>query len=380
VIRTDIRFLEKWDERFMLAVPWLCGIAALCLWHGSEVGPWWEKQHELLALACALLLFDGVHVVFTFALIATLPELRTWARSDRPSRGFWSVLLLKGLVLLPILYLARFTSYYEKVPAVLSAYIFIDAFVLPTQHTLAQMRGISFCFHSAIRKAGAVDDRDLKSAVRIETREKTLFRALFWLDVLISAIVVVVTGGFLGDGALPFTLTYLRPVLGVAYLITIGALLVNGSRYPGQARTGKMAFLTRLFLYPLRLYIGPMMMMTRVCHGTEYLVIFRQLARNSKASGPLRARLYWVTAAVSILYAVLFALVWTNVVKGVTGWEVPAGLYSIVLMATVLVRYLHYDMDRVLFQMKNPRTRAAVAPMLMSSKRETAAISEPRAA
>lgn len=375
----------------MLAVPWAGMALALILWGGGRFNAPWNRQSEVITLLVGLFFLDGVHVTYTFVLVLGLAELRDWARKDiaaadfspsdpfRMNFGFWRQVFFVGIALSALFYFLRFSSFNRTMPTVVFLFLLIDAFG-PSQHTLAQMRGISFCFHSAIRKTADLNVEELRSAARVEEREKNLFRILLGADVLAAIPSILILAKVVGPHTYPDLFHDLRNFGAAALVATVLGIFLNGARYPRQKTTGKMLYLSRIVLYPIRVFLWPAGLVVRACHGTEYLVILRQIVKNSSASEATRRNIFLATIGASILYGVVFTLTFPLVLKNWAQWREPNSIFVYALMTSLVIRYLHYYMDGVLYRMKDQKTRIVVGPMLVNMKAPAAVMSVPTAA
>jgi hypothetical protein len=371
-----LRFLDQRDERLMLGVPWIAALVAAIVWLGSRINVSWSRDNDLVLLVTSLLFLDGLHVTFTFIAVLGLSELRDWARPDEAaanspasrlaaaSRGFWGRVFFVGVALAAVFYFIRFSPWSRTLPAFAAIFLLFEA-LGPSQHTLAQMRGISFCFHSSLRKAAPFSAEELKSALQVERWEKNLFRVLLAADVLSAIPNILIRAGYAGPRAHPLMLQAVRGACVSVMALAVAGILYNGALYPRQGLTNKMAYLLRTVLYPLRIFVLPAHLVVRACHGTEYLVIVRQLIRNSNATETTRRRMRWATIGVSILYGAIFALTFPFIIRYWARWREPQGLVVYAMMATLVIRYLHYYMDAVLYRMNDAKVRAVVGPLLV---------------
>jgi hypothetical protein len=239
----------------------------------------------------------------------------------------------------------------------------IDTF-FPAQHTISQMRGISLCYHAAIRQKGDLSPADLERALKVERVERIAFRVLLASEVLywVPRFVRMLFNQHLPGRHL---LRYLS-ILGLVGASL--AILWNGRRYPGHESTRKMVFLLRVLLFPLRPLTSVFNVVIRATHGTEYLIVFRKIVGGSALDEVARARIYYITAAALVAFAGLCVLTNQHFLWLVFHWQAPSSLLIGALFLDTVVRYLHFYMDAVIYRMSDPATRAAVAPLLGTAK------------
>jgi hypothetical protein len=142
-------------------------------------------------------------------------------------------------------------------------------------------------------------------------------------------------------------------------------LLLNSFRYPKQNETDKTFFLTRVLLFPFKIINPVGGLAIRATHGSEYLMIFRRIVQSSSISKEKQRRVYWLTAAISMVYGLVFLSIWPGVMFKTFGFDLGRNLVGIALAITFVVRFTHYYMDALVFKMSDPMTRAAVSPLLV---------------
>jgi hypothetical protein len=373
---SKVSFLDSWGEAILLGIPLLSFALTLGFWLLGRINLSWRIT-DVASLLVTLIFMDGVHVVFTFMLLVSVPELWKWSTShqNRPEKGwarglgFWVRLTFVSVFLAILVYVLRVEQSTAMVRGMMAAWLFLEL-LGPAQHTLAQMRGISFCYHSTIRKRFQLSDEEKHRAARTELAERYLFKALlfgelfFWIPQIFGPDQLVVPG-----------LELLKYAGGILTCVSAVGLVLNGLRFPRQAETRKSLFLTRVLLFPLKMFNSVAGLGVRATHGTEYLVIFRQMVNGSNLSQARRKRIYWMTFAASVAYSVIFILTWPVATRDLSGWAAPQQILNVALVTTFVIRFAHYWTDSVLYKMSNPLTRAAVSPLLVPMK----AASSPRA-
>lgn len=360
------RFLSKWDEWFFFAVPSAGLLVGTVYWVANSFGRPLEWHQNLALWFLSFVFLDSVHVIYTFVLLWTLPELRQWSRNASDASrslisAFWTKVLLFALGAAILFYTLELTSLSDKIVWLGSLYAFLEAFG-PQQHTLAQMRGISFCYNSAIRRAYTLEPSELQQAVNAERWEKILFRCVLLGDMIFS------TGFFLRSGnyAVPDFVPWFE-VLGASIVtVAAGGILLNARRYPKQQGSGKLPYLSRILLFTLKNLAIPAALAVRATHGSEYLVVVKQMVKNSGVTEERKKRIFALFIGVTVIYFfVLFLGVERALVKDMLPPKWAPTLLSCAVLFHIVVRWVHYYVDAVVFRMKDPATRAIVAPLLV---------------
>ena len=363
--KPETRFLDGWDEAFMIGLPWVGAILTLGFWLLGRVGVSWRVDDIPLMLT-GLIFIDGVHIVFTFVMLLSLPELKQWAASDKTrgtrgwgkGRGPWGRSVLIALALGVIFFLLKVSPNTSTLKGMATTWLLLEL-VGPAQHTIAQMRGISFLYNSSIRKSAQFTDAEKEQAIRCEKLERLFFNLL-----LAGEIFYWIPDIFGLDKLQIPCITDIHFVGGVLSVASCAALLVNGYYFPKHDKTKKLAFLFRVILFPLKMLTTIGGISLRAAHGTEYLTIFRGMVKSSSISKSRKTRIFVITTIVSLAYAVLFCMTWPNAVAELTGFSEPHTLLVWAMLGAFVLRFTHYYMDSVLYKMSDPATRAAVAPLL----------------
>jgi hypothetical protein len=152
------RFLRRWEEILMIGFPWLGIILSGGLWVLGEFGIQYPIGDKEMLLA-TIFLMDGVHIIFSFMLMASVPEMRAWSKSDstRAKSGWMKGLrpgarsLVIAVALGVIMYLMKVSPATSSLRGMATTWLFLEL-LGPAQHTIAQMRGISLCYNSSIRR------------------------------------------------------------------------------------------------------------------------------------------------------------------------------------------------------------------------------------
>lgn len=352
-------FLSKWDEWFLFAVPSVGLLVGALYWFSDPFGQRLNWHDNLLYWFLCFVFLDSVHVIYTFVLLWALPELRQWTRSV--FSGFWIKTALVALGVGVTFYLLEFSSLTEKFVWLATFYAFLDT-LGPQQHTLAQMRGISFCYNSAIRRANSLDSSELIRAAHAERREKILFRGLLIGDLMFS------TGFFLRSGnyEVPVSVLWFGFVGAGIVAVTSAGILLNARLYPRQEGSGKLPYLSRILLFTLKNVAVPAAFFVRATHGSEYLVIVKQMVKNSKVSEARKKRIFALFFGVTLIYFLpLFLGPERQRLQTLLPLKEPSMFFPAAVMFHIVVRWVHYYLDAMLYRMKDPATRAIVAPLLV---------------
>jgi hypothetical protein len=95
-------------------------------------------------------------------------------------------------------------------------------------------------------------------------------------------------------------------------------------------------------------------------------MIFRRMVKGSSLDKSQRNRVFLSTAIVCSVYAIVFAMTWPFAFHELTGVSESDMLLGYAMLGAFILRFTHYYMDRTLYRMSNPHTRAAVAPLLIT--------------
>lgn len=364
-------FLKPGDEAFLVGLP-IIGIAlTLGLWFLGRFGLSWRISDVSLMLA-GIIFIDGIHVVFSFMLLVMLPELRTWAASEdnKPQKGwskglsFWTHTGLIAIALGVCAFLLRVYPGTFSIRGMAMTFLLIEI-LGPAQHTIAQMRGISFCYNGALRRTYKFSEEERAIATTNEKIERLLFTALlvgevfYWIPDIFNLDHFNIPG-----------IDSVHFVGGVMSIASVAGLIVNSLYFPKQGNSRKSAFLFRLALFPLKMLTTVGGIFLRAAHGTEYLVIFKRMVQGSKISNRQKTKIFLITAIASVAYIFFFVLTWPVAITELLGQEPPSMLFGVALVFTFIVRYTHYYTDSIVYRMSNPVTRAAVGPLLTAAPYE----------
>ena len=188
----------------------------------------------------------------------------------------------------------------------------------PDQHLVAQIRGISLCYNSAIRRGHQLTESEKSLALRAEKYERRLFQLL-----LAGELIYWLPGVFEMDKFKIPGMASAEFIGGVLTLCAAAALVVNALYFPRQENSNKVSFISRVFLLPLKMLSPVGGMAVRAAHGTEYVMIFRKMVQSSKVPKPQKRRIYLTVAAVSTVFLGVYLLTCPQVISMITGVEEP---------------------------------------------------------
>jgi hypothetical protein len=190
-VKPKAGFLRPFDEMVMLAIPTI-GILACVI--ARIVGGLTHQNfgvNEVATLLTTLIFVDSVHLTFTFMAIACLPELRAWSTHEKnlgssgwdKNWSFWKRMALIAGALGVVVFVLKVSPDSATICGMATIWLFLEL-LGPSQHTAAQMRGISFVYNSTIRRAYEFSKDDQLKATQAEKLERLLFKLLIVGDVL----------------------------------------------------------------------------------------------------------------------------------------------------------------------------------------------------
>jgi hypothetical protein len=356
---------EKNDERVLLAIPTIGIGLTLILWAFGRFGIS-APVTDLHQYLSSIIFLDSVHIVFTFVLMATLPEMREWSKSKetREKTGWFKGLgplarfAVMGTILGVIIWVIKVNPSTSTLFGMASVWLFFEL-LGPSHHTVSQMRGISFCYNSALRKKFKFSDEQKAMASKSEKMEKLFFNMLLASELLYWFPEIFRADKYIIPGIDSFQL------IGASLAISAAvALVVNGLYFPSQDKSKKALFLTRGFLFPLKMLSIISALAIRATHGMEYLIVFRKMVRSSQISKPKKSRVFLIAGIVSAAYVIPFTVMGYGFLYKMTGFQASERMIAAAVIGTFILRYTHFYMDSVMFKMSDSATRAAVAPLL----------------
>jgi hypothetical protein len=360
-----VAFLEDWDEKYMIALPWIGAFLTVALWAIAKFG-FDRSIGDVPVLLTTLIFMDSVHIIFTFVLILSTPELRAWSQAEgtRAKTGWmkglkpWARTLVVAVLLGAVIYILRVYPETSTLRGMATIWLFLEL-LGPAHHTLSQMRGISFVYNSTIKKSFQFTDAEMQLALRCEKLERILFNAL-----LVGEIIYWLPEIFSMDHIEIPNIEALEIIGGSLSIASAAALVLNALYFPKQEHSNKFAFLFRVVLFPLKMLSIVGGIFVRAAHGTEYLVIFRKMVKSSNIPAPKKTKVFVITALVSAIYAIPYLLTWPDAITDMSGFRPSDTLLAYALCGTFILRFAHYYLDSVLYKMSDSTTRSSVAPLL----------------
>jgi hypothetical protein len=360
--------LLRTEEAWVLALPLLGLILGLgeALFGLPVPGP---EGQRLTRFLVNVLLLNTLHIVFTFAMIARLPELQGWVleRTQRRPALFWGVVAICGLLLWSFFLYAGAYFYVQGERAWVATALVVLGIVAPGFHNLWQNRGLSLAYQQTIR----LNDQDRARADWATRSEKLLFGVLFgayslqllsfygwalpWQKEMPSFWMRLFEGG---------SLDWIQTASFALCLASAAAIILLSWTGPFHAGTRKTLFLGRLLLYPLSAYSYVALMAILATHGIEYWAVYRTMTESSRVGESARRGVHATSALLAVLVLV-------SILPGylLPASETPSFWIVALSAAGLAVNYTHYGLDRVLFKMSDPRTRAASGSLLLGAFR-----------
>ncbi len=324
----------------------------------SLVGVWVRPpgrglDHELKFLT-DVLFFNSVHASLTLWALLLLPAARPWraAKKERPAwLGFWP----KALLLMTVL--AAFFAVklgYLQVPREIFrpfdiAFAFI-ARVIPTQHTIWQVLGLSILFHQIQkREQGATEPTP---AITAHDR----WEKMYFLAFLLLALIPPLAGRSIEIWQIHELQSSRGPlgwIISGLLLGLTGLLVRHQLQSPLGADPRRALYVSRLAVWAL-VPISPWAFYAAAAvHGIEYVFVMWRLI-------PVEQRVWtrWLVPGLA-LFAVGGALI--RYASHLGDAHAPAQIPVWMAGAQVIVltiQWIHYHFDRELFLMRDPATRA----------------------
>lgn len=369
-----IGFLRPSEERIVLIFPLLALLTFAVLWSTMNLNA--NLKSAFFFLAGVAFFIDVTHLLVTYLMLASVPELRKWWTSREALKG---VGVLKGLlprdraifmgVAIAIGFIvANFSSWSNGLRMLAATWILYDI-IGPTQHTIAQVKGISLCYNNALKRDVAMTPDELSKAARVEKTERLLFRLLFIAD-LFFAVPFIIEGYLFERFDL---ITPYRIASGLVLFAVVIAIFVNGRRFPHQSRSNKTPYLLRILLYPLKMFSIPVSTLAiRANHGVEYFFFCRNIIRNSSASAK-RIKVASAVFGMFVLGTLILVLLGVNSPFKFRDERQPDLLLAGFMVFSFTHQFLHFYLDSIIFRLSDSYTRQQVRPLIMGANLEATA-------
>lgn len=361
-------FLKGNDEFYMISIPIAGVFISVIFWGLGVFDISWEVG-PLALFVSSLILMEWSHIIFSFVLFFSLPELKEWRESkDTVAKSGWmrgygptARLVIIGAVLTVMCYFLQISDMTRTLPGVISIILFLEL-LGPTQHAVAQMRGISLCYNSNIKNNITFSALEVKQAATCENIERKLFNLLlageifYWLPPVFNLGHINIPG-----------LEISRTVGAVAIIASSAGLIINALYFPHHKTTRKFLFLTRVILYPMTMLSPVGIVNRRLGHGTEYLMIFRRMINGSRIEKKKVRKIYFLAISLSIIYILMLSPTYMDF--AIEDYF-PTILKSMIVV-TIVLRYAHYYMDSIMFKMSHAATRNIIGPLLVGVTNDT---------
>ena len=317
---------------------------------GFSIGPALsERPFHLIA---NVLFLDTVHIVFTFVMIESFPELREWITTSYfKTIGHFRWFSIGALFFLTCFFAAALIAFHSLLRDRLWL---VELFFIWTTvvHRLYQTKGMSALYSHRLLSTDLKAEIDKVQFRSIEKFESILFKLLIFVILLTSVTRSI------GDDAAYVIHTSLNSwhylELAVAHGLVV-LIFCNAARSPVWFQTAKPFFLMRLLLAPLSFFSLSALLALGAIHGLEHLMILtmmRSRSALSPAGGVRFSRALGLSALGLGFVSTLYILS-------------PPGVIGLLAASFITgLAHLHFLTERFLFRMRRPLTRQMVGPLL----------------
>lgn len=317
-----------------------------------------------------VLLFNVVHVVLTFPMLLHLPEFRSFRKEYDFAKAipFW--LHTGGIYVVFFAYNVFLVRYANELLAYrpgswifyLTAALFLPVSFIPVKHNLFQIKGFSIVYRHLAEKEcpSGIDPRPILA------REKLLFNLLL----LCLTLQIFAFGEERHEVSALVHATLLKQIgftasLGIAAWIVIDA-------FRADRHSQRPLYLMRVLFWPLTAYSCLAIVTMKGFHGLEYLAYYLRAPAGSSAESKDRRRYYLLGATLFfLLFAGQTALAY--MAYNYPGWLRTTIIGPVTYAAMQAIAYVHFFMDREIYQMKRPENRRLVSPILYPVPKESPA-------
>lgn len=299
---------------------------------------------QLYLRILTFIFFGGaVHVAFTFFIMLSLPECKRWFVKQNSQ-----VSIVKKLIFITLIFSAGsivFLFYNNHSSSIGLILLNILWLVYPTYHTFRQIYGILVLYN-----------QDIVVSQKEKNVEKKIFNFLMVILCIHTITLVIFQAHLLSQQEYQ----KLNWLLSIVFCLPAFFLFKNKTD-----RKAKNFYVVRIFLYPLSFHSFFALLATGALHGLEYFFITKKMVLNSeqkfKSSNNIPAFLSFFSIFVLYILSSSFGILGIY-----TGGHAPqSAWYGFVNFAGLLVAFIHYYMDGLIFRMKDPATREIIAPLLM---------------
>ena len=325
-----------------------------------------RPNYSFINLLAGLLFLEAFHVILTFVGILFTPELQRWSAAltgGRPWK-FWLPVAARVIFLFSIIFFSSMVTERSTKHSTLLVHLIVVTIVIVTvHHRIFQNQGISLSYSLILGQ---------------DSRLRRLEKRAFWLFFSCTAVHYMT---YLCRPALHSLFGFSSHLIQVGRTISMALALLFASllmalafyqyrQAPEKpAAQYKVVYLFRTFFYPLVSVSYCALIATETLHGFEYVLLWRKLSRGFKEK--LSSQKLIISLACALTIAALFYVVtyqkfiWKLV--GVEGNSAAKTLWLRLSFSTYLaVTLTHFYIDKVLFRMKNPASRAIIGPMIIA--------------
>ena len=321
----------KWERHYQIVSLLLVAVALVVALVPGKGRP----LADFAMLVEYYVFFSIAHVFFSIFILSHLPEGRAFLK-DLFRQTPWPIWV--GALLLVVL---PFQKWIAATGSIGFFSIGIIMHVLNARHDVGQVFGLSILYN---RKAS----EDRASLERLEKWERLFFRGFIFL--------MIVQRLFFPPLRMVNREVALWLMLPLMLLIV--CILWVAARSPARIRRNKMAFLSRLFIYPLATLSPVINSIRGALHGTEYLLLTTQMTGRSKGSKIATSAYLMVAIALAFTVAHFF------LVNSRTA--LFPSIRPIALSIYVTCLYMHYYVDSFLYRARSPIVRAHIGPLLFA--------------
>lgn len=345
-----IRLFPQNEERLFLAFPLLFIPGVLYVAFSGNLSFWGEHSERVLHFICSVLFLNTVHVVFTFKMLLFFPEFNQFRqRNDARQRiGLWTELMV--VVIFLIFFFLWGMNWLNA--SVWGPLGFVVYFFINFHHVFRQVEGLAVAYDQRLSLARPEIRLKLSKA---RSQEKWGYGILIFL-VALSALSEVLLNP--GQSVVASKIIFLVAAA-VALLIYCQALRIHSLR-----ESNKGLYLLRLFFFPLGIIDAGCAIVILAFHGVEYLFVYRKLCRQSTFIRTGSSRIFfWLTIPLVI---VLLLPRPDAGISWILDESVRESYPMLKLMSAISasVAFLHFYLDRRLYDMKNVDVRETIGPLL----------------
>jgi len=235
--------------------------------------------------------------------------------------------------------------------------------IIPIHHAIKQNYGLSMIYTAKVRRDPRLNEDQLIALNNNATRE----RLGFWVFMVFYFASLALTAYRWVLAIDDMQVATINNVLYWATACSLLFLFINCLVCPGAGRSNKFAFLIRLILYPLMPFSRFADAGLRAAHGTEYLCVTAAILRNSAADFSRKREIMHLLLLLSAIGFVLLICSYEEFVAVVVSEENTALAIAARSLAYlgVALTFMHYYIDRRLYQFSKTLNREVIMPLLV---------------